>query len=143
MANDQNEIKLEGRLGRDPEYRKTKGGHDVCRISLATNKKYKTLAGEWKQQTVWHTVELYGDKALRALHRYNKGDRVRVAGESVPFSKMINQVRVTYHLVKAHFIRKINKPRKYTETRYQAPSREMHHEQEQERVVPFDVNDFL
>lgn len=143
MKNDENEIKLAGRLGKDPEYRKTTGGHDVCRISLATNKKYKTLNGEWKQQTVWHIVEFYGKKALRALHRYKRGDHVRVIGESVPYYKMVNDVRCAYHLVRAHFIRRTHSSKTYSSNRTQPHTAQQPQSEHSDKTIPFDVSDFL
>lgn len=70
-----NQVVLVGRLGRDPEIKTTQSGTEVCKLSVATSRKYK---GE--EQTQWHRVTVFG-KAAEACGRFlSKGRQVAVTG---------------------------------------------------------------
>lgn len=74
-----NEIKIEGNIGREPEF-KERGGKMVCQFSVATSNDYKS-GSEWvKQPPTWHTVQAWGDLA-EACRGLSKGDRVMVIGK--------------------------------------------------------------
>lgn len=102
----QNELRLEGRLGLEPEYGKTKGGSPLCIIVLATSSAYKTKSGELKEETLWHRIELYGQKAISSLTKYRKGDFIKVIGKSVPYKKEDGSVS---HKVRASYIKLISR----------------------------------
>ena len=50
---EQNSITLVGRLTRDPEVRFTAKGDAVCSFDLAVNRRYKSVSGEWKDDTTF------------------------------------------------------------------------------------------
>ena len=78
---EQNSITLVGRLTRDPELRFTAKGAAVCRFDLAVNRRYKEAAtGEWKDDTSFIPVVVWGDAANRCGERLKKGLPVHVEG---------------------------------------------------------------
>jgi len=48
-----NKITIIGHLGRDPEMKYTADGQAVTTFSVASSRKYKTAAGEQKEDTEW------------------------------------------------------------------------------------------
>lgn len=76
-----NDVKLVGRLTRDPELRFTAKGQPVCRLDLAVNRRYKDAAsGEWKDDTSFIPVVVWRDAAQRCGDRLKKGSPVYVEG---------------------------------------------------------------
>jgi single-strand DNA-binding protein len=55
-----NKVMLMGNLTRDPELRQLPSGSSVCGFTLATNRVYKTTAGEEKQETVFADCTAFG-----------------------------------------------------------------------------------
>ena len=75
-----NDVKLVGRLTRDPEMRFTAKGQGVCRFDLAVNRRYKDTSGEWKDDTSFVPVVVWRDAAQRCADRLKKGSPVYVEG---------------------------------------------------------------
>ena len=78
-----NKVTLVGNLGFDPEVREVSEGRKVARISIATNERYKNAAGEWQDDTQWHTVVAWGASAERVERLLHKGDKVHMEGKLV------------------------------------------------------------
>jgi single-strand DNA-binding protein len=58
-----NRVIIIGRLGQDPEVRKTEGGIKVVTLSVATSEKWTDKAnGEKKERTEWHRVVIWGSR---------------------------------------------------------------------------------
>ncbi|HVS70524.1 MAG TPA: single-stranded DNA-binding protein [Phycisphaerae bacterium] len=55
-----NKVMLMGNLTRDPELRQLPSGSAVCDFTIATNRVYKTAAGEEKQETVFADCTAFG-----------------------------------------------------------------------------------
>jgi len=53
-------ITIIGHLGRDPEMRYTPEGQAVTTFSVASSRKYKTAAGEQREDTEWFNVSAWG-----------------------------------------------------------------------------------
>lgn len=70
-----NQVILIGRLGVNPEIKKTTGGHDVAKFRMATSKKIKGT-----ELTQWHNIVVFG-KVVPYLANVKKGDRIYVEGE--------------------------------------------------------------
>jgi len=78
---EQNSVTLVGRLTRDPELRFTTKGSAMCRFDLAVNRRYKdATSGEWKDDTSFLPVVVWGDAANRCGERLKKGLPVHVEG---------------------------------------------------------------
>jgi single-strand DNA-binding protein len=75
-----NDVRLVGRLTRDPELRFTAKGQAVCRFDLAVNRRYKDPGGEWKDDTSFIPVVVWRDMAQRSSERLKKGSPVYVEG---------------------------------------------------------------
>ena len=71
-----NEVVLIGRLGRDPEIKRTQAGKQFCTFSLAT-----TFGRGDKERTEWHRIEVW-TSAAEACERYlRRGSKVYVKGQ--------------------------------------------------------------
>jgi single-strand DNA-binding protein len=75
-----NDVKLVGRLTRDPELRFTGKGQPVCRFDLAVNRRYKDMTGEWKDDTSFIPVVVWREAAQRCGEKLKKGSPVYVEG---------------------------------------------------------------
>ena len=75
-----NKVMVIGNLGRDPEMRYTPAGQAVTSFSVASNRKYKTAAGEEREETEWFNVNAWG-KLGEVCNKYlTKGQQVYVEG---------------------------------------------------------------
>lgn len=69
-----------GRVGRDPEMRKTKNDTSVVNLSIATKEIYKDKQKVEHEDTDWHNAVFY-DKLADIVHQYvAKGDRIFIQG---------------------------------------------------------------
>jgi single-strand DNA-binding protein len=75
-----NDVRLIGRLTRDPELRFTPKGQAVCKFDLAVNRRYKDATGEWKDETSFVPVVVWRETAQRCSERLKKGSPVYVEG---------------------------------------------------------------
>src|SRR3989344_6079807 len=75
-----NDVKLVGRLTRDPELRFTAKGQGICRFDIAVNRRYKDGTGEWKDDTSFVPITVWRDAAQRCADRLKKGSPVYVEG---------------------------------------------------------------
>ena len=74
-----NRVILLGRLGRDPKTSDAQG-LAICRLALATTRRYKGRDGEKKEETEWHNVVLFGKTAEIAQQYLQKGSEVYIEG---------------------------------------------------------------
>lgn len=79
-----NETRLIGRLGADPDIRKTTSQKDVASLSVSTWESWfnkdKGANGEFETQTEWHKVIAWGDQVQQRIAKLKKGDLVLVMG---------------------------------------------------------------
>lgn len=79
---DLNDVKLIGCLGADPELRSLSSGTAVCKMRLATGKKWKDKnTDELKEQTQWHTITVFGKQGENCAQYLEKGRQIFVSGE--------------------------------------------------------------
>lgn len=72
-----------GRVGQDPKRSMTPSGTPVLDFSVATDSGHKDKAtGEWKNETYWHNVKVYGKPVDYLTGKIMKGQQVFVEGES-------------------------------------------------------------
>jgi len=69
-----------GHLGRDLEMRYTPNGQPVTSFSVASSRKYKTSAGEQREETEWFNVSSFGKLAEICNQYLTKGKQVYVEG---------------------------------------------------------------
>ena len=76
-----NLVYIAGRLVRDPELRFTQKGQGVALFDVAVNRRYKDVAtGEWKDDTTFVPVTVWGPMAERCKEKLKKGSPVLVEG---------------------------------------------------------------
>ncbi len=75
-----NKVILVGNLGRDPEVRSLEGGAKVASFPLATNEYFKGRDGNMVEQTEWHNVVLWRNRAELAEKFLRKGSLVYIEG---------------------------------------------------------------
>ena len=75
-----NKVILIGRLGRDPDDRRTGGGTRVSNFSLATDQFRNDGNGGTEKQTEWHRVVAFGKIAEQCNQYLRKGRLVCVEG---------------------------------------------------------------
>jgi len=73
-------ITIIGHLGRDPEMRYTPEGQAVTTFSVASSRKYKTAAGEQREETEWFNVSAWGKLGETCNQYLTKGKQVYVEG---------------------------------------------------------------
>jgi len=73
-------ITIIGHLGRDPEMRYTPEGQQVTSFSVASSRKYKTAAGDLREETEWFNISAWGKLAEVCNEYLKKGKQVYVEG---------------------------------------------------------------
>jgi single-strand DNA-binding protein len=80
MARSLNKVQLIGNLTRDPELRYTPNGTAVCSFGLATNRTWKTDAGEKHDEAEFHNIVSWNKLAELCSQFLVKGRKVFVEG---------------------------------------------------------------
>lgn len=78
-----NKVNLIGRIGAKPEEKVFESGARRTTINLATNESYRNKAGEWVENTQWHTVVAWGKNVERVVKLLDKGAEVVIEGRLV------------------------------------------------------------
>ena len=80
---DLNECTFIGRLGADPEIRRTQTGSPIANLRLAVSETWKDKnTGERKEKTEWVPVVIFNDGLCKLAEQYlKKGSRVMVRGK--------------------------------------------------------------
>lgn len=77
---DINKVTLAGRLTRDPELSYIQSGTALCKLGLAVSRKYKTKAGDMREDTLFINVTVWGQSAEWIGEKFKKGEPVLVEG---------------------------------------------------------------
>jgi len=75
-----NKVILIGRLVREPEIVMLPSGSQVSNLVLAYNRSYKTQDGNWKDESHFFEIKVFGKLAERVIPQLSKGDLVLVEG---------------------------------------------------------------
>jgi len=75
-----NDVRLVGRLTRDPEVRYTAKGQAVARLDIAVNRRYKDGTGEWREEATFVPITVWRETAERCRERLKKGSPIYVEG---------------------------------------------------------------
>ncbi|MDY6397051.1 MAG: single-stranded DNA-binding protein [Treponema sp.] len=79
--NQMNQILIEGKVVRDALVKETVKGTRVCTVSIATNRYYKDLNGEFQKEVAFFDVEAWGENfSSRIARMATKGRGLRVVG---------------------------------------------------------------
>ena len=77
---DLNEVRLIGRLTRDPELRSTPSGQAVCSFGLATSRKFRGQDGALREDTAFVDITCWSKLAENTARYLKKGRLVYVGG---------------------------------------------------------------
>lgn len=70
-----------GNLGNDPEVHEMQNGRKVCRLSVATTRRWKDKnTNETVEETEWHRISVWGPQADPCMKYLKKGRQVYVEG---------------------------------------------------------------
>ena len=70
-----------GNLGQDPELREMDSGKKVCRLNVATTRRWRSKdTNEQVEETEWHRVSVWGPQADPCMKYLKKGRQVFVEG---------------------------------------------------------------
>jgi len=72
-------ITITGNLGDAPEIRTTATGKSTAKLRVATSRRRRDAAGNWSQETDWHSVVVW-DTLAEAVADLKKGSAVIVHG---------------------------------------------------------------
>ena len=73
-----NRVILVGNLTRDVEIRYTPSGSAISKVGIATNRRYKSSAGEQKEEVMFIDLTFFGRTAEIANQYLRKGSKVLV-----------------------------------------------------------------
>ena len=76
----ENEVRLIGNLGRDPQVHDNGDGQKVAQLSLATSRRWRDSDGEWQSATDWVPVTAFGQLAEVASEQLTKGACALIRG---------------------------------------------------------------
>lgn len=82
MAGSINKVILVGNLGREPEFRSTQDGREVCNFPLATSESWRDKnTQERKEKTEWHRVVIFSPGLVNIAKSYlKKGSKIYLEG---------------------------------------------------------------
>ena len=75
-----NDVRIVGRLTRDPELRHTAGGQSVCSIRLAVSSRGRDEGGNWSDRANYFDVTVFGRQAETVAQYIKKGGMLMVEG---------------------------------------------------------------
>ena len=79
---DLNEVKLIGRVGKDPAIKQASNGNKFITLAIVTEDSYKTKTGEVNKTTDWHNVVIYSEGLVKLVSSYvKKGSRIFIEGQ--------------------------------------------------------------
>lgn len=77
-----NKVIILGRVGKKPELRHTPSGASVTSFGVATSEKYKDKnTNEYKENTEWHNVVVWGKTAENVSKYIDKGRQLFIEGK--------------------------------------------------------------
>lgn len=78
-----NKVTLIGRLGQDPEMKRTGSGNSFVNMSVATSESWRDKnSGERKEKTEWHRVVIWNEPLAKIADQYlRKGSQVYLEGK--------------------------------------------------------------
>lgn len=76
-----NLVVLIGRVGKDPEIKRSDSGKTIATFSFVTSEKYTDKNGEKIENSQWHNIVIWG-KLAEVVEKYvKKGDQLSIDGK--------------------------------------------------------------
>jgi len=82
-----NSVVITGRATADSTLSYTESGSAYLKFSIASNRNYRDKSGEWKEETTFTGVTLWGNQAERLSERIKKGAPVLVEGRLSSYTR--------------------------------------------------------
>jgi single-strand DNA-binding protein len=82
-----NSVVISGRVTADSILSYTEAGAAYLRFSIAANRRYRDKSGEWKEETTFVNVTLWGNQAERLSESIKKGVPVLVEGRLSSYTR--------------------------------------------------------
>lgn len=82
-----NSVVISGRVTADSILSYTESGAAYLRFSIASNRNYKDKSGEWKEETTFVNVTLWGNQAERLSEKIKKGVPVLIEGRLSSYTR--------------------------------------------------------
>ncbi len=76
-----NKVILAGNLTREVEFKTTSSGLAISSTAIATNRKFKSLTGEYKEEVLFIDITFFGKIAEIANQYLHKGSKVLIEGK--------------------------------------------------------------
>lgn len=92
---------LVGNIGSDPDLRYSASGSPFLRFNVASNGRTRDQSGEWKDETTWVRVTVFGQRAETLGQYLKKGSRVYCDGrlEARPWTDNQGQIKPGLELI--------------------------------------------
>ena len=74
-----NLVLLKGNIGKGPEFTYSQGNLEICRFSLATNRRKKE-GDKYVDDTTWHNITAFGKTAKFIDKYFSTGDPILIRG---------------------------------------------------------------
>ena len=87
------------RLVEVPELKHTPNGISVCEVSVGYNSRYKTKAGDVKENSYFYRLQFWGIKAEFLVRNATKGAPINVQATPIPSSWKDKEGKMCYKLV--------------------------------------------
>lgn len=83
MSGSVNKVIIVGRLGADPETRRTNDGRPITNLRVATSESWRDKSsGERREKTEWHAVTIFNEGLSKVADQYlRKGSHVYLEGQ--------------------------------------------------------------
>jgi single-strand DNA-binding protein len=75
-----NKVIIVGRLVREPENIMLPSGTQLSNLVIAYNRNYKDQSGQWKEESHFFEVKVFGNLSVRVVPQLSKGDLVLIEG---------------------------------------------------------------
>jgi|SRR5271166_5131404 len=131
-----NEVTLLGRVGQK-EFKPTKNGSFICKLSIVTDRKYLGTNGETNKITTWHNVNVFNKLAEICNKFVHVGDLVYIKGEISNRKYDENGVTKVSHSITANEVKFIPTGRKCEPT-----SSEISHHAEYHATEPLSSTEY-
>ena len=90
-----NSVLITGRATADSILSYTESGTAYLRFRIASNRNYRDKNGEWKEETTFAGVTLWGNQAERLSERIKKGAPVVVEGRLSSYTREVDGLKRT------------------------------------------------
>ncbi len=90
-----NSVTITGRATADSILSYTESGSAYLKFRIASNRNYRDKSGEWKEETTFTGITLWGNQAERLSERIKKGTPVLVEGRLSSYTREVDGFKRT------------------------------------------------